>query len=151
MRLYGLLGIKYVFVCKACGKLGGPGTGNFVFWPFIRHNLVKSGTFLHKHNSPFIVSLAFECKFEPFERDLKHSNPSSNHSKRIRSIWIKFEPFETDSNHSKGIWSIRIQNRTPRKEFEAFECKFEPFKRDSKHLNANSNHSKGLEAFECKF
>ena len=25
MRLYGLLGGKYVSVCKACGKLGGSG------------------------------------------------------------------------------------------------------------------------------
>ena len=41
MRLYGLLGGKYVSVCKACGKLGGS-RGNFV--PFIRLNLVKSGT-----------------------------------------------------------------------------------------------------------
>ena len=46
-------------------------------------------------------------------------------------------------NHSKGIRSIRIQIRTIRKGFEAFECKFEPFERDSKHSNANSNHSKG--------
>ena len=41
MRLYGLLGGKYVSVCKACGKLGGS-RGNFV--PFIRLNLVESGT-----------------------------------------------------------------------------------------------------------
>ena len=25
MRLYGLLGVEYVSVCKACGKLGGSG------------------------------------------------------------------------------------------------------------------------------
>ena len=44
MRLYGLLGGggKYISVCKACGKLGGPGA-NFDFGPFIGHNLVGSG------------------------------------------------------------------------------------------------------------
>ena len=29
---------------------------------------------------------AFECKFEPFERDSKHSNVNLNLSKGIRSI-----------------------------------------------------------------
>ena len=84
-------------------------------------------------------------KFEPFEKDSKHSN--------------------ANSNHSKGIRSIRMQIRTIQKGFEVFECKFEPFERDSKYSNANSNHSKGIlsnqmqirtirngyEAFECKF
>ena len=100
---------------------------------------------------------AFKTKFEPFERDLKLSNPTSNHSKGIRSIRmqirtirkrfkafeIKLQPFERDSkhsnahsNHSKGIRSFRIQLRTIRKEFEAFESNFEPFER---------------EEFECKF
>ena len=51
---------------------------------------------------------AFQCKFEPFERD-------SN----------------ANSNHSKGIRSIRMQIRTITKEFEAIESKFEPFERDS--------------------
>ena len=41
-------GDKYVSVCKACGKLGGSKDmlplGNFDFGPFIRHNLVESGT-----------------------------------------------------------------------------------------------------------
>ena len=32
---------KYVSVCKACGKLG---LGNFDFVPFIRRNLLESGT-----------------------------------------------------------------------------------------------------------
>ena len=50
---------------------------------------------------------AFESKFIPFERDLKHSNASSN--------------------HSKGIRSIRMQIVTIRTKFEAFECKFEQF------------------------
>ena len=40
MRLYGLLGGGG----DSCAKHGA-------------HNLVESGTFLHKHNSPFIVSL----------------------------------------------------------------------------------------------
>ena len=47
---------------------------------------------------------AFECKFEPFQRDLKGSN--------------------SNSNHSKGIRSIRMQIRTIRKGFEGFKCKF---------------------------
>ena len=50
---------------------------------------------------------AFECKFEPFKRDSKHSNANSNYSNRIQSI--------------------RIQIRTTQKGFEAFERKFEPF------------------------
>ena len=45
-------------------------------------------------------------KFEPFERDLKHSNANSNHSKEIWSIWMQ------------------IQIRTIEKGYEAFECKF---------------------------
>ena len=49
---------------------------------------------------------AFECKFEPFETDSKHSNANPNHSKEIRTI--------------------RMQILTIRKGFEAFdECKFE--------------------------
>ena len=47
---------------------------------------------------------AFEWKFEPFERDSKHSNAHSNHSKEIRSILME-------------IWTIR-------KGFEALEWKF---------------------------
>ena len=53
---------------------------------------------------------AFKFKFEPFERDLKHSN--------------------ANSNHSKGIQSIRMQIQTIQKGFEAFEWKFESFERD---------------------
>ena len=67
---------------------------------------------------------AFECKFEPFEKDSKGSN--------------------ANSNHSKGIRSIQLEILTIRKGFKAFECKFEPFERDSKHSNGNSNHSKGI-------
>jgi len=47
---------------------------------------------------------AFECKFEPFERDSKHSN--------------------ANSNNSKVIQSIRVQILTIRKGSEAFEWKF---------------------------
>ena len=86
---------------------------------------------------------AFEFKFEPFEKDSKHSNANSNHSKGIRSIQMqirtiqkgfkafecKFEPFEKNSKDSKIIRSILI--------------KFETFESDSKHLNANSNDLKG--------
>ena len=41
-------GCKEIFVCKACGKLGGSGgmvpQENFDFGPFIGRNLVESGT-----------------------------------------------------------------------------------------------------------
>ena len=80
---------------------------------------------------------AFECKFEPFERDLKHSNANSSHSKGFQSIRMQilsirkgFEAFKTDSKHSKQIRSIRKR--------------FEAFKTDLKHSNANSNHLKGI-------
>ena len=46
MRLYGLLG----------GGWGG-GASMYSCAKHGVHNLVESGTFLHKHNSPFIVSL----------------------------------------------------------------------------------------------
>ena len=36
----------------------------------------------------------------------------------------KFEPFERNSKHSNGIRSIRVQIWTIRMGFEAFECKF---------------------------
>ena len=109
-------------------------------------------------------------KFEPFERDSKHSNGNAYHSKDIRSILIqiltirkkfeafkcKFEPFERVSKHSNEIRAIR-------KGFKAF--KWKPFERYSKHSNSNSNHSKeirsiqmqirtirkGLEALELNF
>ena len=49
MRLHGLLGRQVCIVRKACGKLGGsrgmpPPPENFGFGPFIRCNLVGSGT-----------------------------------------------------------------------------------------------------------
>ena len=55
----------------------------------------------------------FECKFEPFDRELKHSS--------------------ANSNHLKGIRSIRVQILTIWKEFEAFEWKLEAFEQNSKH------------------
>ena len=54
--------------------------------------------------------IAFECKFEPFKRDSKHSS--------------------ANSNHSKGIWSIPMEIRIIQKGLEAFEYKFEPFEWD---------------------
>ena len=70
-------------------------------------------------------SLTIRTEFEAFERDLKHSNATLNHSQ-----------------------GIRMQIQTIRKGFEALKCKmepferhsnanFEPFERDSKHFNAN--------------
>ena len=70
---------------------------------------------------------AFECKFEPLERDSKDSNANANHLKGIRSIQMQIQAFQ--------------------KEFNAFECKFESFERDSKRSNANDNHSKKFKAF----
>ena len=51
MRLYQLLGGKHIFMCKASGKLGQSGgmfpPENFDFGPFIRRNLVESGTCMY--------------------------------------------------------------------------------------------------------
>ena len=80
---------------------------------------------------------AFECKFEPFKSESKHSNTNSNPSKGMQGI--RSEPV---------FQSVRTQIRTIWKEFNTFESKFE---KDSKHSNTNLNHSKGFEAFECKF
>ena len=98
---------------------------------------------------------AFECKFETFEWDLKHSNANCNTWKGIQSIRMQIRTIQ------KWLMQIRII----RKGFEVFECKLLPFERDSKHSNANSKHSKriqtirmqilslrkGFEAFEFKF
>ena len=53
---------------------------------------------------------AFECTIEPFERDSKHSNANSNHSKVIRSFRMQIQAIQKGfklsnpiSNHSKGI------------------------------------------------
>ena len=73
---------------------------------------------------------AFECKFEPFERDSKLSTPNSN--------------------DSKGILSFQIQFLTFQKGFDAFEYNFKPFERDSRHSNANSNHSKGIRSIRMQ-
>ena len=99
-----------------------------------------------------------ECKFEPFERDSKHSNSYSSHWKeilairmQIGTIWAKFKAFDckfkpfnrdskipnVNSSHLKGIRSIRLQIRTIRK-------RFEPFERDS-------NHSNQIPSIECNF
>ena len=74
---------------------------------------------------------AFECKFEPFESDSKHSNANSSHLKVIRSIQMQirtirkgFEAFKWNSRHSKGIQIIQMQILTIRKVFEAFWLKF---------------------------
>ena len=104
-------------------------------------------------------SEAFESKFKPLERDSNYSNANSYPSNDILSIRIK------NCNHSNWIQGIRIQIRTIRKEFEAFESKFDQLVRNSKHSNANSNLSKEIqsirmqirtlrtrfESFECKF
>ena len=64
------------------------------------------------------------------KRDPKHSNVNSNHSKGIRNIQIKIW-FERDlkhsngySNHLKGIRSIWMQILITRTKFKAFDCKF---------------------------
>ena len=79
---------------------------------------------------------AFEWKFEPFERDLKHSNQNLNHLKVIRSIWMEIWTIR------KGFVAFESKIWTIQKGFEAFESKFETFERESKHLNPNSNNSK---------
>ena len=63
--------------------------------------------------------------FEAFEKDSKHSNGNSNHSKGIRSIRIQirnirkgFEAFESILNSSNEIPFIWMQIRTIRKGFE---------------------------------
>ena len=54
-------GGQYVYVCKACGKVGGS-EGMFP-WEILILDLLLDiiwwnlGLLLHKHNSPFIVSL----------------------------------------------------------------------------------------------
>ena len=115
---------------------------------------------------------AFECKFQTFERDSKHSNQiqsirmkiqsirmqNSNPLNEIRSIYANSNHSKMDlknsnanSNHSKGIRSIRMQILTIRKGFEGFEAskfKFDPFERDSMQI---LNIRNGFEAIERKF
>ena len=67
---------------------------------------------------------AFESKFQAFEKDSKHSNPNTNHSKGIRSSPLQIQTIPTS--------------------FKSFESKFESFERDWNHSNENSNHSKGI-------
>ena len=52
--------------------------------------------------------------------------------------------WNANSNHSKGIRSIRMQIRTIRKGFEAFEP-------NSEHSNANSNPSNEIQNFRIPF
>ena len=63
---------------------------------------------------------------------------------QIRTIQRDSKHSNGNLNHSKGIRSLRMEIRTIRKGFEAFESKFESFERDSNHSNPNSNHSKGI-------
>ena len=100
---------------------------------------------------------AFECKFEPFERDSKHLKVIRSILIQILTIREGFEAFESkskhsnsNSNHSKVIGSILMQIRTIRKGFEAFECIFKQLKRDLKRSNANSNHSKGTRSIQMQ-
>ena len=74
---------------------------------------------------------AFECKFEPFERDSKYSNANSNHSKGIQSIRMP-------------IRGIRIQILTIRNGFEALEA-------IERHLNGNSNNSNQIRSIRMEF
>ena len=86
---------------------------------------------------------AFETKLEPFERDSKLLNPTSNIRKKFEAIECKFEPFEWDRSISMLILTIR-------KRFQAFKTKFEPFERDSKLSNPTSNHSKGIRTIQMQ-
>ena len=82
---------------------------------------------------------AFQCKLEPFEKDSKHSNPNSNHSKCFETFECKFEQLERGSKHSNP-------NSNHSKGFKAFKCKIQTFEKDSKYSNPNSNHSKGIQS-----
>ena len=70
-----------------------------------------------------------------------HSNPNSNQDRKVSNA---------NAKHLKGIRSIRMQIKTIRKGFKAFESKFEPFERDSKDLKANLNHSKGIRSIRIQ-
>ena len=63
---------------------------------------------------------AFDCKFYSYERDSKHSNANSNHSKGIRSIRIQIRTIR------KGYKTFECKNLNIRSEFEVFESKFKP-------------------------
>ena len=95
---------------------------------------------------------AFYWKFEPFERNSKHSNVNSNHSKEIRSI-LNLQPFERDSkhsnahsNHSKNIRSIRMSNSNHSKGIQSIQIQIWTI-RKPKHSNSNSN----IRKLECTF
>ena len=57
----------------------------------------------------------FECKFQPFEKDSKHSKQIITIRKEFEAFECKFEQLERDlkdsnanSNHSKSISNIRM-------------------------------------------
>ena len=80
---------------------------------------------------------AFECKFELVIINSNDSNENSNNSKAFE--W-KFEPFEKDWKHSNlnppnEIRRIQMHILAIEKEFWPFECKLEPFEQNSKHSN----------------
>ena len=57
----------------------------------------------------------FECKFQPFKKDSKHSKQIITIRKGFEAFECKFERFERDlkdsnanSNHSKSISNIRM-------------------------------------------
>ena len=103
-----------------------------------------------------IFQRRLEGKYEPFERDLKHSNANSQ----------PFEPnskhLNANSYHSKGIRSIQMHILTSdvigrfrmliltiQKGFKVFKYTFKQFEKDWKHSNPNSNQSKVIcEPFE---
>ena len=70
---------------------------------------------------------ALQRKFQPFKRDLKHSNANFNHLNGIRRTR------NANSNHSSRIWSTWMPILT--------------IEWDLKHSNANSNHSNGILSF----
>ena len=108
------------------------------------------------------LEMVQSIRIQPFERDSKHSEANSNHSKGIEVSECIFELFERDSthwkvnpNHSKVIRHIRIQIRSIRKQiwtvrtqFEAFECKFEYATCNWNYSNENSNHPKGIRSIQ---
>ena len=73
---------------------------------------------------------AIQCKFEPFERDLKQWNGNSKDSKRIRIIRMQIWTTEN------GLEAFECKLKPFECKFEQFEWKFETFERDSKHFNS---------------
>ena len=118
---------------------------------YLESSHITAAKHLNANSNPSKRFVPFECIFEKFEKDLKHSIEIRTIRKGFEAFKCKFKPFERDSkclnansNHSTRIRSIRMQILTIRTGFETLECKFETFERDTKHSNANSNHSKGI-------